>query len=382
MSSVMTTDGQELLVGLLAGVDEEVESESKESKADEGRLLGFESIKVSDITLARDETWWDGVCEGSLSPDLRAHSWQVLPGESAGRDRVKGFMVDVKGPRRSFRKQFATRTMANVARRAALQFREQEALGTDENYSFFLTTRPADAGPSPAAASEAALQATRVSEPLQFEHDSLTDWLSRSQPYAGPVGTDKPCPDEKLAGETMPAFIPRSIWNDAHDMSRLGGENESAAVLTGHLTRDTDSSQVFLVVTDCLRAEHAEEEQFSVGFSGETWALMRDRVEQRRRRLKRPSEMIVGTAHGHNFKPSPDANGRMTCDACAVLEVCSRSTCHASDDDLRFHQSVFTEAPWAQLLLWGWNARDEEEWRMYGLQDATLTPRIVRIVED
>jgi hypothetical protein len=64
------------------------------------------------------------------------------------------------------------------------------------------------------------------------------------------------------------------------------------------------------------------------------------------------------------------------------LEICSRSTCHASSDDLQFHQSVFTEAPWAQLLLWGWNARDEEEWRLYGVKDATLTPRSVRIVRE
>lgn len=384
MSTLITNDGQELLVGLLSGASDAAEDEAPESESSSGRLIGLESIRVTDIILARDETWWEGVCRGALTPELRDHSWQVLPGASASRDRVKGYLIDVKGPRRSYRKQFATRTLANVARRAAARLREQESLGLDDDYSFFLTCRPAEESQSKrdACTGSGAIRATRVQDPLHFETGSLADWLARSRPYAGPVGTDKPSSDEAADQEAMQLFIPRSIWNDAHDMSRLGGENESAAVLTGHLTRDTESSAVFLVVTDCLRAEHAEEEQFSVGFSGETWALMRERVEQRRRRLNRPSEMIVGTAHGHNFKPTPDATGRMTCDACPVLEVCSRSTCHASEDDLQFHKSVFTEAPWAVLALWGWNAREEEEWRLYGLKDATLAPRSVRIVED
>ena len=47
-------------------------------------------------------------------------------------------------------------------------------------------------------------------------------------------------------------------------------------------------------------------------------------------------------------------------------------------DDFGWHRSVFAGQPWASLLIWGFNARSEEEWRMYGLDNASLQPRTVR----
>lgn len=374
MSPLMTPDGHELVVGLLAGG-----ADDQDQPREGGRLLRMEPVRMPDVIPARDETWFNGFCSGELPAPLLDHDWQLSPGESAGRDRVKGFFVSLREGRRTYRKHFATRTLAAAARRAALQLRDQELLGADEEYSFFLTTRPAEAAADPAA--PGGMTAQRVSEPLIVETEPLADWLARSEVYVGPVGTEMPCPPEKVPDEVMPVFFPRELWQEAHDMSRRGGENESAAALIGYLARDVVSPNLFLVVTECLPAEHAVEEQFSVGLSGETWGDWQTRLEQRRRRLNRPAEMIVATAHGHNWALSADANGRKTCDACPVLEICSRSTCHASQDDQQFHQSVFTESPWALLLLWGWNARDQEEWRLYGLKDATLTPRSVRIVD-
>lgn len=376
MSPLITSNGEELMVGLLA-----VETEEDEPSPPSGRLLGLEPVRASDLVLARDETWFAGFAQGVLTADLGEHEWQVFPGESSGRDRVKGYFVDVRCGRKSYRRQFATATLAAVARRGAVRLRDQQVLGDEAQYSFFLTTRPAEEE-SPGAGAAAPLHAQRVSDKLMLDVAPLAELMERSDVYVGPTRQAGACPADKAPDETMQVFCPRDIWEHAREMSRLGGENESAAVLLGSLARDVESPAVFLQISECLRAEHAVEEKFAVGFSGATWGETLERLEQRRRRLKRPQEMIVGTAHGHNFKPSPDATGRMTCDACAVLEVCSRSTAHASDDDQRFHQSVFTCAPWAVLLLWGWNAREEEEWRLYGLKDAALSPRSVRILRE
>lgn len=373
MSPLTTPDGCRVVVGLLANTGDDPSQTQGE------RLLGYEPLRVRDVILARDETAWAGVCAGALGADLDQHEWRLQPGESAGRDRIRGYGIEVRSGRQTYRKHFATQTVAAAARRGAARLREQQALGADETYSFFLTTRPMEEDESE---SSPPLAARRLAEPLVFATEPLAEWLARSRPYIGPSRTAAPCVVEKTPAEVMEVFIPRGIWEDAREMSRLGGENESAAVLLGQLARDTTSPAVFLTVSECLRAEHAVEEKLSVGFSGDTWGAVRTRLEQRRRKLNQPGEMIVGTAHGHNFQPSRDSSGRMTCDSCAVLEVCSRSTCHASDDDLTFHQSVFTGAPYAQLLLWGWNAREEEEWRLYGLKDGTLTPRSVRIVEE
>lgn len=374
MSPLLTPDGHELVVGLLAGGNE------GEDSPDNRRLLRLEPLQTADVALARDETFLAGFCCGALTAAQEELDWRLEPGESTGRDRVKGYSVVLRHGSRLYRKSFPTRTLAAAARRAALQLRDQELLGSSEEYSFFLTTRPAEKR-SDATLGDV-LMAKRIAEPLRVESEPLAPWLERSRVYVGPVGVDQPHAEDQQPDETLPVFIPRRVWDEAYTQSRRGGENESAAALVGYLARDPETAAVFLIVTECLPADHAVEEQYSVGFSGETWGVLRARVEQRRRKLNRPAEMIVGTAHGHNFKPSPDATGRMTCEACPAMEICSRSTCHASDDDLRFHQSVFTQAPWALLLLHGWNARDQEEWRLYGLKDATLTPRSVRIVDE
>jgi hypothetical protein len=170
-------------------------------------------------------------------------------------------------------------------------------------------------------------------------------------------------------------------WQRGRDLARRGGEHESAAVFTGRLFRDTKSPEIFVVLDACLEAEHASEEKFSVTFSGDTWGKIRQVLEVRRQRLGRPHERILGSVHGHNFKPAADDEGRRTCDICAVAKVCTRTTALASDADLDWHRSVFTAQPWALLLIWGYNAREEEDWKLYGLADGTLAPRGLRLLE-
>ena len=78
--------------------------------------------------------------------------------------------------------------------------------------------------------------------------------------------------------------------------------------------------------------------------------------------------------------PEADENGRRMCDNCAVAKVCSRTTAVASLADIDWHRAVFVGQPWTVLTVWGYNAREQEDWRLYGLADATLTPRSLRIL--
>jgi hypothetical protein len=61
-----------------------------------------------------------------------------------------------------------------------------------------------------------------------------------------------------------------------------------------------------------------------------------------------------------------------------VAKICSRTTAVASVADLEWHQSVFTGQPWAVLTIWGFNAREKDDWRTYGLNEAVLQPRTIR----
>ncbi|NOX56208.1 MAG: hypothetical protein GXP27_17545 [Planctomycetes bacterium] len=115
-------------------------------------------------------------------------------------------------------------------------------------------------------------------------------------------------------------------------------------------------------------------------FSGDTWGELRRQLRQRRKRMGRAEDMIVGSVHGHNFGPALDEAGRKTCAVCSQRSACNRTTAVASLADIKWHFSVFAGQPWAILLVWGWNARDQEQWRVYGLESGTLMPRPIRLL--
>ena len=97
------------------------------------------------------------------------------------------------------------------------------------------------------------------------------------------------------------------------------------------------------------------------------------------RRRVNPHEVMTSSVHGHNFLPAADASGRRMCEACPTAKVCGRTTASASLADERWHQIVFSDYPWATMLIWGYNAREEDDWRLYGLNnDGKLAPRTLR----
>jgi hypothetical protein len=90
--------------------------------------------------------------------------------------------------------------------------------------------------------------------------------------------------------------------------------------------------------------------------------------------------MILGSAHGHNFAPALEEDGKQTCEACELRATCSRTTAVASALDIQWHRSVFAGQPYAVLGIWGWTARGEEVWQLYGLSDGALVPRGARLL--
>ncbi len=108
----------------------------------------------------------------------------------------------------------------------------------------------------------------------------------------------------------------------------------------------------------------------------------RNLLEIRRRRLNRPHEIIVGSVHRHPFLPTADANGNRMCADCSVAKYCSRSTAVPSTDDFEWNRSVFSGQPYSLLLIWGYNAREEEDFRVYGLENASLKERTIQLLTE
>ncbi len=359
----MTSTDANLVVDVTAGQDED------------GPLLARERVTHGDLLMARDETWWQGVREGALPSDLRSLTMRPLPGESQGRDRVDGFLIELSAPDgRTYRRHYGSSALDHVARRPVARLVEQKQLSLDDEYRFHVSTIPGDeiTNEKPGHG----MRATARTEPLVFEDASLAEYMKNSEPMPGVLTALLEKAESK--NRPMPIFASGDLWDEGNQLARRGGEQESAGVWTGRLMRDTDSPEVFLLLDACIEAEHATEEKYAVEFSGDTWGLARERLEIRRRHLNRPHEIIVGSVHGHNFMPEADAAGNRRCEACPTAEICSRTTASASAADLNWHRIVFAGLPFGILTVWGWNAREEEEWRQYGLGGATLTARSIR----
>jgi hypothetical protein len=354
--------GAALAVNLLGGPDGD-------------RLLAREPVTAADLLLPRDETWLQGLRAGVLGADLSNMNLEVLAASEGGDERLAGYTLQLSDGDRRYRRTFPLASLAQVARRPAVRLIEEGKIAEGDRFLFSLSARPAAADDG-AATPPAGTFKRRLVPPV-FEPAPLADYLRCSEVLVG-----RPLDDAESEQPPVPVFVTESVWDEAHQLARRGGERESAAVWTGRLWRDTASSEIFVTLDACLEAQHADEEQFSVTFSGETWARLRQVLDVRRRRLGRPHERFLGSVHGHNFLPEADDKGRRTCELCATAAMCTRTTAAASAADLEWHRSVFVGQPWATLLVWGFNAREQEEWRLYGLADATLTPRTLHILRE
>lgn len=340
-----------------------------------GRLYARVPVCKSDFQLARDETWWAGVRQGELEPDLGRYQMQVLPGERTNGGLLNGYAIELASPAGTFQRRFNIRSLSNVAQRAVLELLKDQSVELGDNYNYYLTTLPADTTQTIESDGNSRFRVQHAS--LSIETAKLADFTAHSEPYNGvselPDETDDP---------PMPIFVNREAWRESREQAFRGGENESAALFSGRLFRDTESSEVFLCLEACLEAAHAVEDKISVTFTGETWSRARQLLELRRRRLNRPNEIVVASVHRHPFLPAADANGRRKCDVCSVAKYCSRSTAVPSADDFEWHRSVFAGQPWGTLLIWGYNAREEEDFRCYGLRNASFAERSIRILNE
>jgi hypothetical protein len=333
-------------------------------------------LSYSNFQLARDETWWCGVRKGRLLPDLDAHEMRVIPGEDAGVGILDGYVIELTDGDRSYRRHFTNRSMANVANRKILEIssNKESEISLDDQYSYYITTVPADDDDQ---LDKPTKNFKSCREPLTFEHARLADYMANSKTLQGV--SEHPA---ELKEPPMPIFVTEDVWQESKEHAHRGGEQESAALFSGRTFRDTESDELFLRIDACLEAAHAVEEKLAVTFTGETWAHARELLEIRRRRLNRPHEIIVGSVHRHPFLPSADVNGNRKCQACDVAKYCSRSTAVPSTDDFEWHRSVFSGQPYCVLLIWGYNAREQEDFRLYGLENASFKERTIRLLTE
>ena len=350
---------------------------------EDGRVLVREPVSLADLTFARDETWIHGLRTGTLGWNLHDLSMSVIPGKKDPSGRLLSYYVELGEGERTVRRKFSILSLSSVALRARKRLGEQDSGEDDREFKFNLRQLQADshhgsifdsrAGET-ASRRRVGTHSTRIAEIPDYESASLIEYLRESeilQSPSFPVDEDQ---------DVVHVFLTREVWDQTDALARRGGDKESAAMWTGRLMKDGESPEIFMKIDSCIPAELATEKKYSVTFSGSTWAHLEARLAVRRKRLKRPAERFLGSVHGHNFQVSPDAEGNTQCAACSQAKICGRTTAFLSQDDEMWHRSVFLKQPWATLLVYGWNARGEKDFKLYGLKDGRLQPRSLRLL--
>lgn len=349
-------------------------------------VLAYERTTPSDLLAAKAETWLHGMRTDCLSTDLAACRMTLAPGAQEG-GRLQDYVVELDDGSRSYRQTFSIYSLKSVAQRASVRLTNENVFRSDDQVLYYLpATDPGRAaggfapdGPLDGAAAEG-VQVRSCSPPLVIEEASLAPFLAASEPLeAGWTGSTFTAEQEERL--YIPAFVFDDVWAQGLQCARRGEDLESAGMWVGRLLRDRESRELFLVIDGCIEARHeAVEKRYSVELSGETWNAIRGVLEQRRRRLGRPNEILLGSVHGHNFLPGVEEGNGSSCATCPKAAECTQTTATASAFDLDWHHCVFSNQPWAILGVWGYNVRGEEVWQMYGLADGTLLPRSIRVL--
>jgi len=337
-------------------------------------------LRQSDLFALRDATCLAGLRNGRFSSDPSALAVQYRPVRRNGASKLSGLVVELSHRGNCVQRVFGPQCFGDALQAALEEQLASGRLQVNDKIRYWLSCEAAAAivaAQSPAAG----IQVRQVGDGRQPQRARLADYLDNSRQQVAGAATVQPSSEEDRATH-FPLFICRDAWEQGRAFACRHENLESAAIFTGRLMQDLDVPELFVVIDACIEATHADEQPYSVMLTSQSWAYVHKVLDQRRRRLGRPSEIIVGSVHGHPFLPAANEEGRRTCAECDKKITCTQTTAAASSDDVRWHRSVFTRQPWAILAIWGWNARGEEVWQAYGTGDGTLAPRTIRVLND
>ena len=332
-----------------------------------GSALASELVTAADLSDAVAETWRDqclrrGHPERALPevPVSLVPLFSKVPSDS----RCEGFALDLELPDGQVRRQeFSLKCLRAVAARAVKSLIAAGILG-QELHCYYEVTADAARVPlrgqrpvSPPASANVKSQAPIC---LRLPYRQLLE-------QAKAVGVF----DE----EAFPVFFTAAAHARAEAASRRGAASvppvESGGVLTGSLAFCDESKEFFVLVTDSLAVENADQTTFSLAYSGTSWTRIQAIMKARQAGHPARAERLLGQCHGHNFLPN-DGN---RCDQCQKRLVCGLTSVFASPEDQNWMAAVFARQPWALCHIFGLNARQEPVQELFTLKDGRWQAR-------
>jgi proteasome lid subunit RPN8/RPN11 len=227
---------------------------------------------------------------------------------------------------------------------------ERGLLESGERFSYLVAAYPvADVAPEPAPRRR--LEIEEVPVPLRCRPSRLADFLAQSVP----------CGEHD--GEDIHVFIPRSILDEAEEMTRAADGVETASVLIGHLHRDPAGGEIFLEATAHIPARNPQATSTKVTLGPETWDSMHAAVK-----LRGAGEQMIGWFHSHPAARWCNAQ----CPPASRAE-CPLQRVFFSADDCDVQRAVFSKAFHVALLVTQTDAGMRHA--LFGWRDGVIVQR-------
>jgi hypothetical protein len=336
-----------------------------------GAVLVTEPVRVGDLAEAIDEVWWRGFARrGAFDTDVRDMDLRLAPVPSQKEPgRCHGFVLETGGADGEKVALTCSLTLFNpVARRCATELCRRGVLKENDTFLYALRSPGGeDSRPIHRSTSGQGAVLSRTRD-TSFETLSLSSLEECSRPGVA------------IASGDHYLFYTETALQRAEAISRQGEQRqpavESGGVLLGMVGWCPQARDAFVVVVDALEAQDADQEEFSLSFSGRTWSRLQTVLKARRSQPGQQALRILGQTHSHPFSPGEP------CAACPETPDCPKQTAILSDEDRRWSRAVFAGQPWQVGHLWGINARGEPTSTVYGLCGGRLEPRGYRVIAD
>jgi len=303
----------------------------------------------------RDQAIFLGQRRGVVGPDAGEAITEEEPLIAPDMNgQITGVRIHAGTNGKRVHKEYDLDLFAHYAREQAVRLARQGHLAKDAKFIFRVFAQPTNPATTPIPLPGVTITVQRFA--LPFVAGKLADWM----PHALAVGS--------VNDDDYPLFITKKALDQAREYCRKPKDKEAGALLLGRMFKQSEpESELFGVIEAAIEAKYAEQQQFSLDLTAQTFAYIQAQLHRRRTRLGFINEVPLGFAHSHNFLPAILDDGSAQCPTCPKRPTCELTSSFYSAKDVEFHQALFSRAPFAVGLVWGLTPREEDDLRVFCL---------------